>query len=328
VHLVGSVPLADSEAVFRTATDLLGRRLRRLPDGETGERVHWIAWQRAVFGAHPSLEVDRDGRYHPRADVDPATVRFDDLGYARAAGESWVVFDRLQHEGVIPDDVRFQVSVPTPLAPVVAFVAPDAQGDLETPYLDALHRELDKIFELVPSDRLAIQWDVRPEMWMWEGWVPAPFDDVGAGVVERLVRLGADVPDGVELGYHLCYGGWKDPPDAAAAVAVANALAAVLPRPVQWFHLPVPRSRTDDAYFAPLAALALRPGTEVYLGLVHLTDGVDGTEARIATARRHLPRFGVATECGFGRRPPDTIVDLLQVHAVVAPALDGSQPAP
>ncbi|MGH8733136.1 MAG: hypothetical protein ACREVB_05590 [Burkholderiales bacterium] len=36
VHLIGSVPLADTEQVFRTVAGALGPHLRRLPDGETG----------------------------------------------------------------------------------------------------------------------------------------------------------------------------------------------------------------------------------------------------------------------------------------------------
>jgi len=28
--------------------------------------------------------------------------------------------------------------------------------------------------------------------------------------------------------------------------------------------------------------------------------------------------FGVATECGLGRRPPETIPDLLRIHSEVA----------
>jgi hypothetical protein len=31
-------------------------------------------------------------------------------------------------------------------------------------------------------------------------------------------------------------------------------------RSIQFFHLPVPKPRTDDAYFAPLAGLKLRNG--------------------------------------------------------------------
>ena len=36
VHLVGSVPLSDARAVFETVSAVLGRKLKRIPDGETG----------------------------------------------------------------------------------------------------------------------------------------------------------------------------------------------------------------------------------------------------------------------------------------------------
>lgn len=43
VHLVGSVPLANAHDVFVTVSAALGPRLLRIPDGETGERIDWIA---------------------------------------------------------------------------------------------------------------------------------------------------------------------------------------------------------------------------------------------------------------------------------------------
>ena len=52
-HLVGSVPLASSEEVFRTAATGLGDRLHRIPDGETGPRSDWIVWQYPVLSAQP-----------------------------------------------------------------------------------------------------------------------------------------------------------------------------------------------------------------------------------------------------------------------------------
>ena len=67
-----------------------------------------------------------------------------------------------------------------------------------------------------------------------------------------------------------------------------------------------------------LADLALHDETELYLGLVHLTDGVDGTARRIEVAGAVVPVFGVATECGMGRRPPDSVLPLFDVHAAVA----------
>ena len=69
---------------------------------------------------------------------------------------------------------------------------------------------------------------------------------------------------------------------------------------------------------APLALLRLQPETELCLGLVHYTDGVVGTRRRLATAEKHVQNFSIATECGFGRRAPDTIPELLRIHAEVA----------
>jgi hypothetical protein len=142
-------------------------------------------------------------------------------------------------------------------------------------------------------------------------------------LIERLRRLGAELPAEVDLGYHFCYGdmGHKhslEPPHMGVMVDLANDLARVLPHRIDFIHMPVPRGRDDDAYFAPLSRLALNPHTELYLGLVHFTDGVEGTRRRIATAARVRPEFGIATECGFGRRNPETVRRLLDIHAEAA----------
>ncbi len=55
VHLVGSVPLEDAAAVFREAGQRLGTRLERIPDGETGIRSNWIAWQKRAFAEQRAL---------------------------------------------------------------------------------------------------------------------------------------------------------------------------------------------------------------------------------------------------------------------------------
>ena len=62
----------------------------------------------------------------------------------------------------------------------------------------------------------------------------------------------------------------------------------------------------------------MKPETELCLGLVHHTDGTPGTRKRLATAERYAKRFSVATECGFGRRDPETIPDLLRIHSEIA----------
>jgi len=52
-------------------------------------------------------------------------------------------------------------------------------------------------------------------------------------------------------------------------------------------------------------------------------DGVEGTLTRIKAAQQFVVEFGVATECGLGRRPPDTIPALLRIHSQVAEPVSG-----
>jgi hypothetical protein len=103
----------------------------------------------------------------------------------------------------------------------------------------------------------------------------------------------------------------------AIMVENANATSAGVTRPIQFFHMPVPKARTDDAYFAPLDNLRLHPETKLYLGLVHYDDAA-GDAARIATARRHVRVDGVATECGMARGDPARWPSLLAAHVQAA----------
>jgi hypothetical protein len=78
VHLVGSVPLDDADAVFTALGRRLGTRCRRYPDGETGERSNWTQWQAHVFKDHPALTsvmmggpTDTRARFALRDDANP-----------------------------------------------------------------------------------------------------------------------------------------------------------------------------------------------------------------------------------------------------------------
>ena len=100
---------------------------------------------------------------------------------------------------------------------------------------------------------------------------------------------------------------------------VANTLSRVVPRSIQWIHVPVPRSRDDAAYFIPLQGLQLKPETELFLGLLHFTDGEEGAKRRLRAAEAEVKReFGLATECGLGRRRDDTISQVLQLYDVMS----------
>jgi SAM-dependent methyltransferase len=335
LHLVGSVPLGSAEEVFRRTAQALGDRLRRIPDGETGPRSDWILWQYPVFSSRPQFEVGPPGdatyRTLPKlllSSGSASDVTFDSLGYAETAIASYRLFARLKRDSAIPPHCRFQVSLPTPLAPVSAFVAPEFQAALEPVYEAALLGELAQILAVIPADQLSIQWDARVEFAMLEGFTPAWFSEIRGGVLERLLRLARHVPSGVELGFHLCYGDeahghFVELQDCRKLVEVANALSASLSRALNWVHVPVPRGDTEE-FFAPLSTLRLQPGTELYLGLLHLGDGVEETRRRIATARRYVRGFGVATDCGWGRGGSDTVDGLLELHRSVSKPLPAS----
>ncbi len=328
VHLVGSAPYATAEEMFRAAAAHLGAHLRRLPDGEVGERDSWIKWQHARIGQSPQFRpVEVDPVYVPVAPyalVDGVAsaddIELPDLGYTDAAIDSFKTFDRLTADGAIAPGVRFQVGLPTPLSVASIYVVPPSRTLFEQAYGRAMGKELERILAVIPADRLAIQWEAAVEFALLEGIMPGhPGADSVDGMTGRLAGLVDLVPAGVECGLHLCYGdsGHKhfcEPADTGHLVAVANGVSARARRAIDWVHMPVPKERDDDAYFAPLAGLALKPGCELYLGLVHTTGGIEGTRRRIAAAEKVVPEFGIATECGFGRRPPETIPALMQQH--------------
>src|ERR1700687_1923623 len=115
VQLIGSVPLADAEEVLRTTAEVLGDRVRRLPDGETGDRSNWVGFQIEYMARSIQLElVPADpNSYAPlpslklRPGVSARDVTFGGLGYAAAARASYAVFERLQADGTIPPTTRF-----------------------------------------------------------------------------------------------------------------------------------------------------------------------------------------------------------------------------
>jgi hypothetical protein len=170
--LIGSVPLADAETVFRSVAPELGPHLARIPDGETGNRGRWIWWQREMLLHHPAMEPDTDTppfevrqwdgallrttdwlRF--RSGVDPATVTLD-TGYAAAARESYAIFRRLRDAGEIPAGTRFQVCLPTPMASGHMYVSPASLAAYLPTYERALLAALHDIVDAIPHRDLSL----------------------------------------------------------------------------------------------------------------------------------------------------------------------------
>jgi hypothetical protein len=332
VLLVGSVPLASSTAVFEAVAAALGTLVRRMPDGETGERRQGIGWlgaplRRAKGVVMLSERTMPDGTKRPvlaaRPGASTADVQFGPAGYAQAALQSYAEFIRLRREGIIPADIRFQVSLPTPIAVALGFFAPASVRTVWPAFERRMLLELDQIVQGIPHADLAIQWDIETEITRILEFADSAEEFPIEELVNAIARVCDNVPVETELGLHFCYGDMGhrhlvEPRDSFLMVDLFNRLATAIARPISWLHVPVPRDRDDPDYFAPLAGLQHEPDTELYLGLIHLTDGIEGAKRRMVAAARVVPAFGVATECGLGRRPPNTVAQLLALHRHVA----------
>jgi hypothetical protein len=99
----------------------------------------------------------------------------------------------------------------------------------------------------------------------------------------------------------------------AVMVEIANGVREASRRRIDFLHMPVPKDRTDGAYFRPLTDLARSQNTTLYLGLIHYDDR-NGDRARIKAAHPFLEAFGVASECGWGRTDPTRVPSLLESH--------------
>jgi hypothetical protein len=339
VHLNGSVPMADARAVFEAVGSALGPLIRWIPDGETGPRIDWIMSFQPLFTNHPALEPSpEDFQLHAkvskvrRSRLKPGKtlqdLTFDNLGYADVARESYATFAELKRTGKIHAGAKFLVTLAPAHSVIWPFLEAALHGAVDPIYNAAIKREIDKIAAELPHDQIAFQFDVASAVFArlernessnygkTKGELQETFTNI-------LVDLGNHVPADIDLLYHLCYGDAAhkhvvEPTDMGDMVEFTNRLTRGLKRPVQMVHMPVPRGRSDDAYFMPLKGLKLRPETQLCLGLVHYTDGVEGTRQRMATAQKFVSDFSIATECGFGRRDPATIPELLRIHAQAA----------
>jgi hypothetical protein len=346
VMLVGSIPHNSIPEAMKMFGGPLARHLAALPDGEVGWRRFWITRVHfQVFAIHPDLEVVQrprrdDGieRIYPHDASDNWNFKVRDgvdkvvfghpgwrLGFYQDAANSYHFFRRLKDDGVIPAHVRFQVSIPTAVSAVPPRIMPN-KADLEKlrpGYIDAVRAEVRAMLEVIPATELAIQWDCSTELQDVYGQVHGLPE---RGAIERnlpqIHALSHDLPEDVALGFHLCFGtlgGWpRFAPDSSdKAVELANAFIEGAGRRVDWMHIPL-LDRTDDAYYRPLSTL--RTGkTRIYLGLIH---NMANFERRFAAARTHLPDFGVAAYCGFGRRNPSELNDILQEHLQAVDVLD------
>jgi hypothetical protein len=326
VHFNGSVNLADAETVMREVATRIPVGLRRVTDGETGERIGWVGFQIAKFMAMTEFEsvgkppvdgqeVSAPSQLHLAPGVAAENIAWPDLGYAKNYVESYGVFVSLRDQGVIPAGTRFQMQYPTPRAAIGSRFPPEDAVAVWRSYEAALFGDLGRAIEQLPHHDIAVQWDVAIEITFLgakeldgeatTGIVPEhrmlletlyalnpSRDELVADVARCVHQVPADVP----VGLHLCYGDYGhrhavQPLSLRVQVEFMNALASKAPRTVNWAAFTVPQDRSDDAYFAPLRNLDIETDTELNFGIVpyHPSAQAPGTTAdQVALIDRYL----------------------------------------
>jgi hypothetical protein len=331
IHLVGGVPL-EAGAVFDLAGASFGTLAKRLPDGE--KKRGWLRPQAPIIGrAHGMVPGGTarylhmtNQRYRPAPGADVASIDFGPLGYLAAARESYALFRAARGAGRIPPSTRFQISLPTAFGVMGHCIDLDAVRAVWPAYERQVFAEINAIAQHIPARDLAVQWDIAVEITQALDNPNGAMTDFSQAELATAVGRALDcLPAEVEGGIHLCYGDagedkhYVNPRDMAAMVAFHNAIAKHAQHAIAWVHMPVPQDREDEAYFAPLSDLRLRPETELMLGLVHRRDGIEGARRKLAAARKFAPRFGVGTECGMGRYfAPETMPEVFALHRQVA----------
>lgn len=328
-YLTGSINVPGVEDAFRLVGAQLQPGVTRVPDGEPGDRANWVLTQAGHFFDNPTLDVV-DGRARIRPGV---SVEFPAVDYHSVAAESYALFRAARDHGVLAPDSRFLVSIPTPFNAVNSFAEFDSRVEIAFAYEQRLRESVEAVQEAVPPRDLAIQWDLPTELATVEGWFDNPYGGLEP-IFAATARLAHWVHEDAELTFHLCYGDSKfgaspfmgDPPDEEAAarggrhvlprdaraiVTLANGLSRHVQRRIDAIQAATVAAWTRRAHWQPLADLALEPGTEIYLGLVHAEDGADGARARSALAREFLPEFGLSTECGLGRHSTEQLAAVL-----------------
>lgn len=216
--MVGSISAyPDATTAFKQCAQRMPNRLKRIPDGETGERKFFTRWQitalkekvpqviapLAANQAVQKIELSAD-------EVEKGNAQLLDLDfetqYDDVAIESYATFKKSKDQGHIPKETRFQVCLPT--SNNVAYTAyHQFRETLFDVHEKALFKAIGRIQNEIPHEQLSIQIDLAIDTALWEGVFETTWlDDPKEGVLDCILRLISQIEQDVEVGIHNCYG--------------------------------------------------------------------------------------------------------------------------
>ena len=341
VHFVGGIPLNGSNEVFRTLCNVFPGRLKRIPDGNTGQRRDSDQWQSNIFQSAGLAHIVKSNPLDSTRDfeeiefiytlenlftIDPKYVlpaichwhtsrslpfdpRYDDF-----AIESYLSFSAQRAAGIIPYDVKFQICIPDIFQFVSLWVEQPFRHHIYPIYQAGWILALSRLQAEIPHYDLSIQFDINTPASDSGVFEPSLNNDP---VARTALLIDAIAPD-VEIGFHLsCREGVVQPYQMQAMANLASLLQSRIRRRVAWIHVSIPAAANNESYFTPLRALMVGEGdnkTELYLGLARARDLV-GTVQRMRIAAKALGAgdFGIATDKGFEDIPMEEFEDILRV---------------
>ena len=322
-HLVGSLPGETPAEAMRTALEILGPRLRSLPDGETGERRNWVISIIESLRDHRDLQLKKTGDWSDYDKIPVLQVRRGhtlyganlDFGHVAAVSESYPAFREVTAAAGRPDLV-FQEGVPGDFDLAMFTLGPAGALRQRRAFTEATLTEIRQVGAItgaghpVPDRgtgraRAARQGAAAGTSGAGEGPGAAhdrPGRRLGAGHALR----GAPVP-----GRHEQQGLRHDERRQSARAAVQRhrrGLAA--DRPLDLIHAPFAAAdhpaTTDPSFYEPLQTLVVPVGTRFAAGFAHESQSLDDQRTIRGVIEGHLGgEVAIAAACGLGRRTPE-----------------------
>jgi hypothetical protein len=306
---------------MQQALEALGPGLSSLPDGETGERFHWIIHIIEGLREHPDFELVKDGGWTDYQDTPLFRVRKGhtvsglDLGYLSAFRESYPLFQELRTAANRPE-LHFQVGIPGDFDMALFVLGPRGALTGKGPFTDATVAEIQAIARLGGDDVL-FQVEIPVELIMVSRMPRAAQAGVARLMARGVAELARRAPVGARFGVHLCLGDMNHHAlgrmkDTAPLVTLANALARAWPadRPLEFLHAPFAAADvppvTAPRWYAPLDRLRLGVGTRFIAGFAHEDQSLEDQLFVLDLIERSVgERVAISHACGLGRRPPE-----------------------
>ncbi len=319
-HLVGSLPGGDAYEAMDLAMQLLGPRLRRLPDGETGERRNWVISIVEGLRHHPDLEVARAGDWSDYDKVPQLRTRRGrtlyganlDFGHIAAARSSLPALERIREQYGRPD-LTYQSGVPGDFDLAMFTLGPVGALRHRRAFTEATLTEIRGVRGVVGDDAV-FQIEVPVELVLVskapDRLQPVLADRFAVGIT----RLAAAAPEGTRFGLHLCLGDMNNKAfgtmrDVAPLVHLATAIVRRWPdrSPLVYVHAPFAAAdqpaTTDADFYAPLRRLRLPRTVDFAAGFAHESQPLAEQRTIRSIVESELGRpVDIAAACGLGRR--------------------------